>query len=87
MSRRAIDLFDDPSWTSEEGQEEAAAYQWVAVSGFSVVTERLIVAIWLALYVIFFVLAALVPWAFGHMFDGLNFGWPSHISFPLQMIP
>jgi hypothetical protein len=48
--RGHIDLFDDPSWESPESQEEAAAYQRLAVSGFSAKTESTIAAVGVGLY-------------------------------------
>jgi hypothetical protein len=51
--RRAhIDLFDDPSWDSQEGQEEAAAYGWITLSGFSAKTECVVLLLSLSLWLL-----------------------------------
>jgi len=72
--RLRVDLFDDPSWGSEDGK----AYDRMAVSGFSARTETvaMLVAIGMfalsvALFVLF-VRTAIYWW--DHLFDGLKQG-------------
>jgi hypothetical protein len=59
--RRGIDLFDDPSWDSPEGLEEAADYERLTVSMFSPRIESTLAAggiglfgVWVASVVLFF---------------------------------
>ena len=60
--RRGIDLFDDPSWESQEGREEAAAYQRMTVSGLSARTETTVAIIWIGLFFTFIATLWLLFW-------------------------
>ena len=60
--RRGIDLFDDPSWDSQEGREEAAAYERMTVSGLSDRTETTVAIIWIGLFFTFIATLALLFW-------------------------
>jgi len=60
--RRGIDLFDDPSWDSQEGREEAAAYERMTVSGLSARTETTVATIWIGLFFAFIATLALFFW-------------------------
>jgi len=60
--RQDIDLFDDPSWDSQEGREEAAAYERMSVSGLSDRTETTVAIIWIGLFFAFIATLALLFW-------------------------
>jgi hypothetical protein len=75
--RLGVDLFDDPSWGSDEGK----AFDQMAVSGFSPRTETVLMilaigifALAVALTVLFFrTLNFDINYFIKHLFDGLNF--------------
>lgn len=79
LRRKHMDLFDDPSWDSQEAREDAAAYGRLVVSGFSARTETAVVIFWIGLFFLFIATAALFLWVatntvdnlFSHMFDHL----------------
>jgi hypothetical protein len=60
--RRGIDLFDDPSWESQEGREEAAAYERMTVSGLSDRIETTVAIIWIGMFFTFIATLALLFW-------------------------
>ena len=67
--RRGIDLFDDPSWDSQEGREEAAAYERMTVSGLSARTETTVATIWIGLFFGFIATLALLFWVVTNAFQ------------------
>jgi hypothetical protein len=67
-----VDLFDDPSW----GSEEDKAYERLGISGFSPLTETAVALAAIGLFVLSVALIVLFVRAghywFDHLFDGFT---------------